>query len=564
MSDYDPHLHGSELCIQARRFERERLGHGPVSAHNHRSHRTPPRTRGPIVGRAFALLALITALGGCTTVGPKFDKPEAAVNAEWTAEEKAQFDTTRSANAAWWSVFNDPILDTLVDQAWQQNLTVRTAGLRIAEARARLALAVGLQWPQVQALFAQATAVGLSESGANTTNIASFDRNFTEFQVGFDVAWELDFWGRYKNLQRAEAARYFATAADYDNALVTLSAEVARTYVLIRAFETRIALAEKNVELQQEGYRIAEARFRYGATSELDVAQARTLLESTKASIPQYQRSLRQAQNALSILLGQPPGKVQEILGAPRGIPAAAPTVAIGMPAELLRRRPDIRSAEFAALEQSARVGVATADLYPSISLFGTIGFLTTSGGGGLDLDSGFWSVGPRIRLPILDYGRRRNTIRVEDARLQQLLVNYEAVVLRAQQEAEDGITGFAKSHQTAAFTQNAVTSAQRSSDIAFVQYREGAVDFQRVIDALRALLQEEIRLADAQSDIATNLISLYKALGGGWELHQGRPVIPERTRAEMENRTNWGDLLSNPPAPETLKTQSREEPHVD
>ena len=486
-------------------------------------------------------------------MGPNFVKPEVTVNPEWTAKEEAQVDTAKAADAAWWRAFNDPILDKLVEQAWQQNLTVRAAGLRIAEARAQLALAVGQKWPQVQAAFGQASVTGLSNNAANVSN---FDRNFSEFQVGFDVAWEIDFWGRYQNMQRAEASRYFGSIADYDTALVTLSAEVARTYALIRMYESLVALAQRNVTLQQEGFRIADVRFRNGATSELDVTQARTLLESTRVSIPRYQLSLRQAQNALSTLLGQPTGKVQELLGAPRGIPVAPPTAAIGMPAELLRRRADIRSAEFAALEQSARVGIATADLYPRISLAGTIGLLTT--GGGLDLNSAFYSLGPRIWLPIFDYDRTKNSIRVEDARLQKLLVNYEAVVLRAQQEAEDGVIGFVRSHQIAAFAQNATSSAQRSSDLAFVQYREGAVDFQRVIDAMRALLQEETTLAQAQSDIATNLISLYKALGGGWELRQDQPVLPEKTRVEMENRTNWGDLLSKPPAPETLKTQSR------
>jgi len=510
--------------------------------------------------RWISLLALIAALSGCAVVGPDFVKPDVTVNPEWTTKDKTQFDTSKAANAAWWRVFNDPILDKLVDQAWQQNLTVRVAGLRIAESRARLALAVGMQYPQVQSISAQATTVGLSKSAANFANL---DRNFTEFQAGFDVAWEIDFWGRYKNMQRGDAARYFSTIADYDTALVTLSAEVVRTYVLIRTYETRIALAEKNVKLQEEGYRIADSRFRNGATSELDVAQAKTLLESTRGLVPRYQLGLRLAQNALSTLLGQPTGKIQETLGAPKGIPTVAATVAIGMPAELLRRRPDIRSAEFAALDQSARVGVATSDLYPRISLSGTIGVLTSSGSS-FDGSSGFWSIMPRISLPILDYDRRKNNIRIEDARLQQLLVNYEDVVLRAQQEAEDGVIGFVKSHEIAGFAQNATNSAQRSSDIAFVQYREGAVDFQRVIDAMRALLQEEIKFAEAQSDIATNLTSLYKALGGGWEHNQGRPFIPEKTRVEMEKRTNWSDLLSTPPAPDTLKTQSSEETRHD
>lgn len=514
-------------------------------------HGHPPRARRD-PGRTFALLALVAALGGCTVVGPQFVKPEVSVNPQWTAEEAAKLDTAKAANAAWWRAFNDPILDGLIAQAWQENLTVLTAGLRIAEARAQLALAVGRKWPQVQDVFGQASTQGFSGDSAKTTDL---DRNFSEFLAGFDVAWELDFWGRYQNIQRSAAAGYFSTVADYDSALVTLSAEVARTYALIRTFETLVALAEKNVKVQQEGLRIAEARYRYGATSELDVTQARTLLESTRVSIPRYQLSLSQAQNALSTLLGQPTGKVQELLGQPKGIPVAPPTAAVGMPADLLRRRPDIRSAEFAALERSAQVGVATADLYPRITLTGTVGLLTTNGD--LDLNGGFYTLGAGFRLPIFNYDRTKNNIRIEDARLQQLLVNYESVVLRAQQEAEDGVVGFVKSHQIAASAQSAAASAQRSTDLAFVQYREGAVDFQRVIDAMRALLQEETTLAQARSDIATNLISLYKALGGGWELHAGQPVIPAKTRTEMENRTDWGDLLSTPPAPDTLNTQS-------
>jgi NodT family efflux transporter outer membrane factor (OMF) lipoprotein len=515
-------------------------------------HRTLPRTRGP-GRRTYAWLALAAALAGCTTVGPEFVKPETTVNPQWSAAEEALLDRTRAVDGAWWRTFNDPVLNQLVELAWQQNLTLRTAGLRIAESRAQLALAVGRQWPQVQAVFGQATAVGLSKEAAN---VANFDRSYTEFQAGFDVAWEIDFWGRYKNMQRAEAARYVATVADYDTALVTLSAEVARSYALIRTYETLIALAQKNVRLQEEGFRIADVRYRNGATSNLDVQQAQTLLESTRVAIPRYQLSLGLAQNALSTLLGQPVGQVQALLGTVARIPVAPASVGVSMPAELLRRRPDIRSAEYAALEQSARVGFATADLYPRISISGTIGFLST--GGGLDINSGFYSIGPRIYLPILNYDRTQNSIRVEDARLQQTLVNYEAVVLRAQQEAEDGVTGYVRSHQIAAFAQNTALSAQRSSDLAFIQYREGAIDFQRVLDSMRSLLQEETTLAQAQSDIATNLISLYKALGGGWEARQNQPQIPERTRTDMEKRTNWGDLLQTPPATGILNPQSR------
>ncbi len=517
------------------------------------------RTQDPSPGQRRALLpgvapiVLAAVLAGCTTVGPAFVKPEPPVNPQWTTVDATQLDTARAADVAWWRTFNDPVLDKLIDMAWAQNLTLRTAGLRIAESRAQLALAVGQQYPQVQAVFAQLNAVGLSSDQFN--NLPNLDRRFGEFQAGFDVAWELDFWGRYKNMQRAEAAHYVTTIADYDNALVSLSAEVARAYSLVRTYETLLVLAGRNVRLQEEGLRIAGVRYRNGATSNLDVQQASTLLESTRVNIPRYQLGLQLAQNALSTLLGQPVGHVQAILGTSAHIPMAPPSVAVSMPADLLRRRPDIRSAEFAALEQSARVGVATADLYPRISLVGTIGLLSTGGALG---NAGFYSVGPRLWLPFFDYGRTRNSIRVEDARLQQLLTNYESVVLKAQQEAEDGVTGFVRSHEIAAFAQNAATAAQKSSNLAFVQYREGAVDFQRVIEAMRSLLEQETALAQAQSDIATNLISLYKALGGGWELHQAQSPIADSTRAEMEQRTNWGDLLVKPPAPEIVNTQSR------
>jgi NodT family efflux transporter outer membrane factor (OMF) lipoprotein len=499
------------------------------------------------------LLLLATALAACTTVGPEFAKPETQASAQWSAADEALLDKAKAVDGAWWRSFNDPILNQLIEMAWQQNLSLRAAGLRIAESRAQLALAVGQQYPQVQALFGQATAVGLSREAPNTSN---FDRNYTEFQAGFDMTWEIDFWGRYKNLARSEEARLVTSMADYDTALVTLSAEVARSYALIRTYEALIALAQRNVRLQEEGFRIADVRYRNGATSNLDVQQARTLLESTRVSIPRYQLSLSLTQNALSTLIGQPVGQVQALLGTSARIPVAPASVGISMPAELLRRRPDIRGAEYAALAQSARVGLATADLYPRISISGTIGYLST--GGGLDINSGFYSIGPRIYLPILNYDRTKNSIRVEDARLQQSLVNYEAVVLRAQQEAEDGVTGYVRSHQIAAFAQNSAASALRSSELAFIQYREGAVDFQRVLDSMRALLQEETTLTQAQSDIATNLISLYKALGGGWEPHQNQPSIPEKTRIEMEKRTNWGDLLSTSPAPAPVTTQSR------
>lgn len=512
------------------------------------------------IAGTVSLLSMVLALSGCA-VGPDFVKPEAKIQENWSEKGDSRVATQTAVDSQWWRAFNDPTFDKLIKLAYQQNLPLQITGLRILEARARLGIAIGRQFPQQQEVFGSVTKMGVSENGANQ---AFLDRNFSDYQVGFDAIWELDFWGKFRRDVQASYASLIASEADYDDALVSLTAEVARTYTVIRTFEVLIELTSENAKLQEEGLKIAESRFRNGVTTELDVAQARTLLESTRASIPQLQSGLRQAQNALSTLLGQPPGKIQTLLDGHKGIPTAPAEVAISVPAELLRRRPDIRSAELSAAAQCARIGIAKADLYPSFSLFGEIGFQSSSEGGVrsnnadfdnlFDSSSFFYSFGPQVQWPFFNYGRIENNVRVQDARFQQLIVNYQNTVLRAAQESEDALIGFLKAQEATTFAQNSVHAGRRSVEIALVQYREGAVDYQRVLDTQRALLQEEIRLAETRSSIATNLIALYKALGGGWELRQGQPVITESMQAEMQKRTNWGRLLPPPsPKPENL-----------
>jgi NodT family efflux transporter outer membrane factor (OMF) lipoprotein len=496
-------------------------------------------------------------LAGCA-VGPEPVVPAVTLDETWSAHRNPQIAQT-PADSTWWRAFNDSTLNQLIHLAYRQNLSLQGAGVRIMDARAQLGIAVGRQYPQVQAVFGSATGIGISEHTANSSFV---DRYYWDYQVGFDAEWEVDFWGKYRRGVQAESASYWASVADYDNALVSLTAEVARTYVVVRTFEVLLEQAQQNARLQEEGLRIAESRFNNGATSELDVTQATTLLESTRRTIPQLQGGLQQAQNALATLLGQPVGSVQALLGGPKVIPVAPAAVAVSVPAEMLRRRPDIRSAELSAAAQCARIGLAKADLYPRFALAGTIGSQTSSSAGPLSGDatfadivdpgSVFYSFGPRIYWPIFNYGRIKNNVRVEDARYQQLLFDYEDTVLRAAQEVEDGMIGFLKAQEASTSALNAANGAQRSVDLAFVQYREGAVDYQRVLDAQRSLLQEENSLAQTRSSIATNLIALYKALGGGWELRQGQPIVPDSTRVEMQRRTDWGDLFSKPPKQET------------
>jgi len=520
----------------------------------------------PMMSRKFfavpgvvSLLSMLMVFGGCM-VGPNFVKPEGNLAENWSGEGDSRVMTQTAVDKLWWKAFNDPTLDQLIQLAYQQNLPLQIAGLRILEARARLGVAIGWQYPQQQEVFGGATGVGLSKNAANSFGS---DRSFWDYQLGFDAGWELDFWGKFRREVEAAYADMLASVANYDDALVSLTAEVARTYTVIRTYEVLIEITSANAKVQEDGLTIAESRFRNGVTTELDVAQARTLFESTRSTIPQLQTGLQQAQNALSTLLGQPTGGVQKLLSEQKGIPTAPAEVSVSVPAELLRRRPDIRNAELAAAAQCARVGIAQTDLYPSFSLFGEIGLQSSSDGGVRsgnadfenlwDADSFFYSFGPGVRWPIFNYGRIKNNVRIQDARFQQSLVSYQDTVLIAAQEVEDAMAGFLKAQETAVFEQNAVNAAQRSVEIAFVQYREGAVDYQRVLDTQRALLQEENNLAQARSSIATNLIALYKALGGGWELRKDQPIIPESTQAEMQNRTNWGRLLPALPAPEPL-----------
>ncbi len=504
--------------------------------------------------RAVVLVAATLTLGACT-VGPDFVKPEAKVNGEWSQKDNAAVSTKTAADSAWWKAFNDPTLDQLIDLAYKQNLSLQIAGLRILEARAQLGYATGKRWPQVQVARGSATAVGISKNSA--TYVPSFDSEFADYQVGFDAAWEMDFWGKYRRGVQSESAAVYGTVADYDDALVSLTAEVARTYAVIRTFEVLLEQARRNVELQTEGLRIADARYRGGATSELDVTQATALLESTRATIPKLEASLQQSENALSTLLGQPTGAVQAMLTGPKDIPSAPMQVAVSIPAEMLRRRPDIRSAEMFAAAQSERIGIAKAELFPSFTLLGSIGLQTSSSvsnrssGSLFDSNSLTYVFGPRVTWSVFNYGRTKNLVRIEDARFQQLIVSYQNTVLKAAQEVEDGMTGFVDAQLAVESEGKAVAAAQRSVDLAFVQYREGATDYQRVLDSQRTLLQQENTLAETRSSVATNLIALYKALGGGWQLRLEQPFVPDPMRDVMEKRTNWDNSYFSPaPAP--------------
>jgi NodT family efflux transporter outer membrane factor (OMF) lipoprotein len=308
------------------------------------------------------------------------------------------------------------------------------------------------------------------------------------------------------------------------------------------------------VEIQKRSLEIAEARFEGGLVTELDFQQARALLNDTEATISRLKIGLRQAQHGLSILLGIPPTELKNVLVQAGPIPEAPPEVVVGIPADLLRRRPDIRTAELQAAAQSARIGVAKADLYPQFSLAGSIGLQSSEKGGIasnnadfsdlFDSESITYFVGPTLRWPILNYGRIKNRVRVEDARFQQLVVNYQNTVLNAYREVEDALVGFLRSREQVTYLSDSVKASKRSVDLSLIQYREGLVDYQRVLDTQRFLTQEQDLLTSVSGEVALNLIAMYKALGGGWQMREGKDFVNEGTREEMQQRTDWGNLF--------------------
>ena len=420
--------------------------------------------------------------------------------------------------------------------------------MRILEARAQLGIAGSGLYPQLQQLNANGLRVGKEQSDGR-------DFDFWTAGVGLDVGWELDFWGKFRRGIESADAGYFASIAQYDDIQVLVAAQAASFYSAIRTIELRLRIAHENAALQKRSLEITERLFRSGNESELDVQQARTLYLSTLATIPELEGSLRQTHNALGVLLARPPGPLPEMEVGREQIPEADLGILADVPADLLRRRPDVRAAELQMAAQSARIGVSESELYPAIALTGSLVLSATSmTGSPKTLDYG---LGPVLVWNIFDWGRLKNQVLVQDARFQQLFEQYQDTVLRAARELEDAAIGFAQLRAQVAILEEAVQAARRSLDIADVQYREGLVDFERVLDSQRALFSQQERLVITRGGVAQNLIALYKAMGGGWQAGRTRPIVDDATRATMGERSNWKRLLDAPLPAVTEDSQS-------
>jgi NodT family efflux transporter outer membrane factor (OMF) lipoprotein len=497
-----------------------------------------------------AILALPVTVGGCM-VGPDYKSPSVQVAARYLEAENPSVETRREQYRDWWTVFQDPVLDRLIAIAYNQNLTLVAAGTRVLQARAELGVAIGDFYPQAQQ--ATSSLAFLRPSHADPTAAPqSLVSGFWRAAFGASLDWELDFWGKFRRAIQSADAAYLGSIASYDDVLVTLLGDVATTYIGIRTLQTQIGIAQDNIVKQKKALAIAEARYHGGAATKLDVYQAENVLGQTEATIPQLTAQLDQGLDALRVLLGMAPQPLDDLLRGPTTIPVPPDDVAVGIPADLVRRRPDIRAAELAAMAQSAEIGVADAELYPAFSLLGTFGTVSSNIAGhklsdlvmGKGITFGF---GPSFSWNILNYGQITNTVRVQDAKLQELLVDYQNTVLTAQQQVEDGMATYLQSREQADDLRRSVAAANAALGLAFLQYQLGTRDFTTVLTAEQNLYTAATDLATAEGNVATGLATVYRALGGGWQIRDGNEFVPAETVEEMRARTNWGELLPPP-----------------
>jgi NodT family efflux transporter outer membrane factor (OMF) lipoprotein len=466
------------------------------------------------------------AAPGCTSwsqywrntmkVGPAYMRPAAPVEHEWIDADDPQVRSASAVEHQWWRQFNDPVLDQLVLQAYEQNLSLRDAGFRVLASRAAYNITVGGFFPQKQDAVAEYARWQLSNNVSALENLSI--PPFSIWQTGFNLSWELDLWGKIRRNIESAAAKYQASVEEYDGVLVTLIADVAERYVDYRIARKQVTDLKRLADIQRESLQIAIDRFEGGITSELDVSQARLNLAKTEALIPEYEQRARLATNALCVLLGMPPEDLAVRLGED-DIPATPPALGVGIPAELLRRRPDVRQAERLLAAQSAQIGVAEADLYPAFSINGYLGVYANELGQLFESDSMFGFVAPVVDWKILNYGRLLNNIRQQDAKFQSLAAAYQETVLRAGREAEDGMISFIKAREAAKKQQEAVDAASRSAELVEIQYKEGASDFNRVFVVQQTQVTEQVRLNDNVGGVAKGMIQIYRALGGGWQL---------------------------------------------
>ncbi len=464
------------------------------------------------VGRPFVILLGAISFAGCFAVGPDYKAPDMVAPADWNptlrgglsaAEPEAQ------KLAAWWTTLGDTDLSALVERAVTGNLDLQRAQARIREARARRGIAEAGLFPSLDLGGSATVGRGSEDTGSGARREL--------YRTGFDASWEIDVFGGVRRSIEATQGDLEASVADYHDVLVSLLAELALNYVEARTFQAQLQVAEENLKAQAETLQLTEWRFAAGLVSSLDVEQAKTNLENTRAQLPRLRSNIEAAKNRLAILLGVFPGALEARLAASKPIPEAPVEVAVGVPAEALRRRPDVRRAERQLAAQTARIGVATADLYPKFSLPGSIGLEALSSNHLFSSANRAWSLAGSFAWTIFKGGAIRQNIEVQNALQEQALKQYEATILSALEEVENSLVAYAEEQERRDTLTEATQAAERAAELARDQYTSGLIDFQTVLDSQRSVLSFQDQLAQSKGQVTANLISLYKALGGGW-----------------------------------------------
>jgi NodT family efflux transporter outer membrane factor (OMF) lipoprotein len=498
---------------------------------------------------AFLATSML-GFAGCTSfsdyvhngfkVGPNYCKPTAPVAEHWIDENDKRIRTDKEGLDQWWTVFGDPVLNDLVECAYRQNLTLREAGFRVLESRAQRGIAVGQLFPQSQTAEGGYSREVLSEKVAN--HVSTPDRWFSQWNLGFGFGWEVDFWGRFRRAVESADAELNASVEDYDDVLVTLLADVGTNYVEIRTLEKRLELAHAAVDLFEEILKIPEAQYKANEKNRISYDMAKANVAQVQALVPKLEISRRQAENRLCILLGMPPRDIQQELGK-GAIPKPPLEAAVGIPADLLCRRPDVRRAERQAAAQSARIGIAEADFYPQFSVTGTFGYSAKELTDLFDYHAMRGSIGPGFQWNILNYGRILNNVRFQDARFQELATQYQRTVLKAGGEVENALIDYVKSQERAKALVTSAGCWRDGTSLLAAQYRGGLIDFLPLAYFEQNLIEQQDQATQAQGDVPLALIEIYRSLGGGWQIRL-------KEAAHVVDVSPTGDAPSPTPSP--------------
>lgn len=488
-------------------------------------------------------------------VGPNYKTPDSKVEKGWVSHKAASQKPYGESEIFWWKKFNDPTLVKLVEMAYESNPTLQISGVKILEERALLDRSIGNLLPQQQGisggynfLYAPQLSTALtpffSKSG---TSIQSFN---VYNQFFFNSSWEIDFWGKYRRKIESDKADYLASVAAYDNALVSLIGDVAQNYIHIRMYQEELKIVRANVAVQKESLRIATVRFHGGQTSQLDVTQAETELAQTESSVPNLENNICQSKDALGVLLGIPPSEVSALI-PPGELPVIPSKLVVGIPKDLLRRRPDVRVAGLQAASKSALIGVEITALLPAFTLAGTFGASSNTFGNQQLVNIFNWqnilvNTAGGFTMPILNYGRLMSQVRVTDAFFQQAILNYQNTVLEAQKEVEDGLSSYYQGRKSMEYLEKAVKASKESVRLAMVRYKEGQTDYTTVLTAEQQQLSVENSYVTAQGGTVLGVVATYRSLGGGWELRNGHDIISTDVKKQMADRTDWGRMLKS------------------